>query len=185
MSSKGNEKTTKKTEASKSASKESDDMLPEYRFDYGKTRHIRFAGRREREDVTVTLHPVEGRCRTEGVKGMADMIKGYRFAEMSIQGRKHQKDVKIIDGRVFPGWWRREGHAVDVDDVQDVLEAAPEILVIGMGQAGRMEVSPDLRAILAQRGIELVAEPTEAAVATFNALFKAGKRVAGAFHLTC
>lgn len=116
---------------------------------------------------------------------MADMIEGYRFAEMSIQGRTHRKDVIIIDGRVYPGWWRREGHAVDVEDLQDVLEATPEVLVIGMGQAGRMEVMPDLREALARRGIELVAEPTAAAVASFNTLSKAGKRVAGAFHLTC
>jgi len=47
----------KKTEASKPASKESDDMLTEYKFDYGKARPNRFACRIQKEDVTVTLDP--------------------------------------------------------------------------------------------------------------------------------
>ena len=47
----------KKTEASKSTGKESNDMLPEYKFNYSKARPIRFATRIQEEDVTVTLDP--------------------------------------------------------------------------------------------------------------------------------
>ncbi|MFZ2444809.1 MAG: hypothetical protein WAW37_00485 [Syntrophobacteraceae bacterium] len=47
----------KKTEASKPAGREPDDMLPEYRFDYKKARPNRFAGRIEKEGMTVTLDP--------------------------------------------------------------------------------------------------------------------------------
>jgi hypothetical protein len=56
---KGNEKTMKKKQASKSTSKKSDnDMLSEYIFDYSKARPNRFATRIQKEDVvTVTLDP--------------------------------------------------------------------------------------------------------------------------------
>jgi hypothetical protein len=47
----------KKTGASKPTSKESDGMLPEYKFDYSKARPNRFASRVEKEDMTVTLDP--------------------------------------------------------------------------------------------------------------------------------
>ncbi len=47
----------KKTEASKPTSKDSDDMLSEYKFDYGKARPNRFASRIQEEDVTITLDP--------------------------------------------------------------------------------------------------------------------------------
>ena len=47
----------KKTGASKPTSKEADDMLPEYKFDYSKARPNRFASRIEQEDMTVTLDP--------------------------------------------------------------------------------------------------------------------------------
>ena len=45
----------KKTGASKPTSKESDDMLPEYQFDHSKARPNRFAGRIEKENMTVAL----------------------------------------------------------------------------------------------------------------------------------
>ena len=47
----------KKTEASRPTSKDSDDMLSEYEFDYGKARPNRFASRIQKEDVTITLDP--------------------------------------------------------------------------------------------------------------------------------
>ncbi len=47
----------KKTEASKPAGKESNDMLPEYKFNYSKARPNRFATRIQEDDVTVTLDP--------------------------------------------------------------------------------------------------------------------------------
>jgi hypothetical protein len=47
----------KKTEASKPTGKESNDMLPEYKFNYSKARPNRFATQIQEEDVTVTLDP--------------------------------------------------------------------------------------------------------------------------------
>lgn len=47
----------KKTEASKHIDKESDDMLSEYRFDYGKAQPNRFAASVEKDHVTVALDP--------------------------------------------------------------------------------------------------------------------------------
>jgi uncharacterized protein (DUF4415 family) len=47
----------KKTDASKPTSKEPDDMLSEYKFDYSKARPNRFANRVKKEDITVTLDP--------------------------------------------------------------------------------------------------------------------------------
>jgi hypothetical protein len=48
-----------------------------------------------------------------------------------------------------------------------------------------MKVSDELRERLAAIGTSLVDEPTPKAVETFNRLKKSGKKVAGAFHLTC
>ncbi len=47
----------KRTGASKPTSSESDDMLPEYEFDYRKARPNRFAGKIDRTGMTVTLDP--------------------------------------------------------------------------------------------------------------------------------
>lgn len=113
------------------------------------------------------------------------MIDGYRFGSMDIAGTTYQADLKIIGQQVIPHWWRKEGHKVFVEDILDILEAQPSVLVIGCGSPGMMKPSNEVRRVCADKGIELIHEPTEAAVRTFNALVKAGKKVAGAFHLTC
>ena len=82
-------------------------------------------------------------------------------------------------------WWRNEGHRVDTDDIADILTASPEVLVVGTGYAGFMEVSKSLHSALKDRNIKLIAQKTPQAVKTFNELHSQGKRVAAAFHLTC
>jgi uncharacterized protein (DUF4415 family) len=47
----------KKTEASEATETDADDMLAEYRFDYGKARPNRFASSMQKDHVTVTLDP--------------------------------------------------------------------------------------------------------------------------------
>jgi hypothetical protein len=47
----------KKTSSSKSNKNKSEDMLPEYRFDYSKAKPNRFAGRISKERVVVLLDP--------------------------------------------------------------------------------------------------------------------------------
>jgi hypothetical protein len=113
------------------------------------------------------------------------MIEHYRFGSMTIDGRQYQTDLKIIDGEVVADWWRREGHWADVGDVEDILSAKPDILVVGMGSPGRMNVAEQLRQLLADLRIRLVEEPTDEAIHTFNRFCEAGRKVAGAFHLTC
>jgi hypothetical protein len=57
--------------------------------------------------------------------------------------------------------------------------------VVGTGYSGLVKVLPEVEEALKERGIKLIAQSTREAYKTFNELLKAGKRVAGAFHLTC
>ncbi|HFC98539.1 MAG TPA: hypothetical protein ENJ40_08815 [Thermosulfurimonas dismutans] len=113
------------------------------------------------------------------------MIEAYRFGEMVIEGRAYRRDLKIIEGRVHPDWWRKEGHLLQPEDLEDVWAARPEILVVGTGASGVMRVDPRVKEKAASLGIELEAYPTSRAVERFNQLQAQGRRVAGAFHLTC
>lgn len=113
------------------------------------------------------------------------MIDSYQFGSMTIEGKKYQNDLKIIDGQVVSNWWRKEGHSVEEADVDDILSAKPDTFVVGMGDPGRMQVTGSLRSALADAGISLIEEPTASALQTFNRLKKQGKDVAAAFHLTC
>ena len=110
-----------------------------------------------------------------------------RYEERCIRGDSlnYCKDLKIIGDDVVENWWRNEGHRVDVGGVSDILAVTPEVLIVGTGYAGYMEVSKSLHTELENRSIKLIAQRTPRAVKTFNELHSQGKRVAAAFHLTC
>ena len=113
------------------------------------------------------------------------MIESYSFGGMKVMGENHRNDLKIIDKQIVGNWWRREGHALYAEDVDDILYSAVEMLVVGTGEYGGMKVTEEAAQAIAARGIKLVAVPTKEAVSVFNNLHAQGKRVAGAFHLTC
>lgn len=113
------------------------------------------------------------------------MIEKYTSGRIIINNKTYHQDLKIIQGQVVDNWWRKTGHQVDVNDMKDVLNASPNIIVIGTGYAENMRVSKDLTSEIRQRDIKLVAEDAYKAVQTFNDLFSKGKNVSGAFHLTC
>ena len=81
-------------------------------------------------------------------------------------------------------WWRRHGHQLMLEDMVSLLEAEPEVIVIGTGVYGRMLPAPGLEQALSERGIELVMVPTGEAISRFNDLH-ASRRTGGGFHLTC
>ncbi len=121
----------------------------------------------------------------ERLREKPHMIEDYQFGTMTVTGQKHSQDLKIVEGEILGGWWRKEGHSVHPEDVEDVLGVKPEFLVVGMGQPGLMQVTPELRSALADARVHLIELPTAQAVETFNELLRKGRKVAGAFHLTC
>ena len=80
-------------------------------------------------------------------------------------------------------WWRRDGHALILDDLVEVLDELPSHLVVGTGADGRLR--PDSGAVrqLQERGVTVEALPTGQAVRRFAELDPAG--AAAALHLTC
>ena len=113
------------------------------------------------------------------------MIQDYRFGEIVIDGRRYREDVLVFPTRVLPRWWRKEGHLLQLEDLKELLAERPEALVVGTGAYGGMRVTEEASQAIQGQGINLVAVPTKEAVSIFNSLHAKGKRVAGAFHLTC
>lgn len=111
-------------------------------------------------------------------------IEAYEFGTITIDGTAYRRDLKIVGGKVKPDWWRKEGHNLLIVDIEDILEARPDVLVVGQGDPGLMEVSGEVKTRLRRLGIELIARPTRQASEAFNAL-PSGKSRAFAAHLTC
>jgi len=111
-------------------------------------------------------------------------IESYSFGEILIDGQVYDQDVIILPDRVLRGWWRKQGHLLQPDDLDAVFEAAPDLLVVGQGAYGRMQVASGTRRALQAAGIELLAFRTEEACRTYN-VQRELETVAAALHLTC
>ncbi|MHC4424064.1 MAG: MTH938/NDUFAF3 family protein [Planctomycetota bacterium] len=113
------------------------------------------------------------------------MIDKFSFGTITVDSQIYNNDIKIIKGKVVPDWWRTSGHTVDLDDVQDILQAGPDIVVIGKGDPGHMRITDTLKEYTAAHGIKLIVENTSEASKTFNHLCREGRNVAGGFHVGC
>ena len=113
------------------------------------------------------------------------MISGFSFGRIVVNGMIYNNDIKIVSGNLVPDWWRRSGHSVEIEDIQDILDSSTDIIVIGKGQPGYMNTSDTLRQYLQQNHFRLIQEPTSDAIQTFNLLMSEGKRVSGGFHVGC
>ncbi len=113
------------------------------------------------------------------------MITDFSFGRIVANGQTYNTDIKIVRDTLVPDWWRKNGHTVEIEDMQDALNTELEILVIGKGQPGYMQAANTLRQHLAEKNIKLIEEPTARAIETFNRLYNEGKKVAGGFHVGC
>lgn len=111
-------------------------------------------------------------------------IEHYSFGKITIDGKTYTSDVIIYPDRIDSSWWRKEGHSLHIADLVEVVNAKPEILVVGTGYSGLMVVPEETISYLKSRGIEVHVARTEKAVKLFNDLQK-NKRVIAALHLTC
>ena len=112
------------------------------------------------------------------------IIKSYSFGQMIIDDKKYTSDLIIFPDRIKDSWWRKRGHALCREDIEEILSEKPEVLIIGTGFYGIMKVHDDLKKFIREQGIELYVEKTKKAVTLFNKMFRLKKTV-GAFHLTC
>jgi hypothetical protein len=110
-------------------------------------------------------------------------IEEYRFGRVVVDGEEHTRDVIVLPCRTVPGWWRREGHSLVLDDLEDVLGELPERLLVGTGAYGRMKPDPGALEELRRRGVTVEVLPTAEAVRRYGELDPA--RTAAALHLTC
>ncbi|MCK4987631.1 MAG: hypothetical protein KAS40_18995 [Desulfobacterales bacterium] len=113
------------------------------------------------------------------------MITDFSFGKIVVNGKTYSDDIKIVRGQVISDWWRKRGHRVDVEDVADILESRPDIVVIGKGSPGLMKSSSSLRDYLNGNNVELIEKKTAKAIEVFNKLYQEGKRVAAGFHISC
>jgi hypothetical protein len=114
------------------------------------------------------------------------MITSYSFGCMIINSKPYLKDLILLpDGTILHPWWRKAGHTLSLTDIQEIITAAPDILIIGTGSPGMMQPEQTLSDELESRSIATKVMPTKEAAEEYNTLHEQGRNVAACFHLTC
>ena len=113
------------------------------------------------------------------------MIDSYGFGHITINGKRYTNDVIVFPDRVEDKWWRKEGHRLQIEDIEAVVKEKPEVLVVGTGYYGLMKVSAETVEFLKSKGVKLIAQKTRDACTMYNRLVESRKKVIAALHLTC
>jgi len=109
-------------------------------------------------------------------------VEHFQFGEIIINNKTYKKDLIIFPGVVMENWWRRDGHAVCLKDIQEILTRRPEVVIFGAGTQSRMVIEPAVEDELKNFGIIFHVFDTNKAVNIYNAY---GDRAVAALHLTC
>jgi hypothetical protein len=122
-------------------------------------------------------------------------IQAFSWGRFVVSGQEHAKvggakvgkgkDIFLV-GRKVRKWKEREGHTLTRAMVERALGRGVEVLVIGNGVYGRVQVGPEVIAHLEAGGIsEVHVLGTPDACKLYNELHRAGRRVALLAHGTC
>lgn len=112
------------------------------------------------------------------------MIEHCEFGLIRIDGGEYRQDILIIENNVKE-WHGPEGHNVYPKDMGDLIKDKPQIIIIGTGFNGLMQVPEKTIKFILNKGIELSTAATPEAAEKFNQSLKENLRVAAGFYITC
>ncbi len=116
---------------------------------------------------------------------ISNVIEDYSFGRIELRGKTYTSDVIIYPDHIDGGWWRKQGHLLCLDDLEDIIAARPHVLVIGTGAQGMMRVADEVPKQMSELGIELKVARTGKACKLYNRLAQQQKSAVAALHLTC
>jgi hypothetical protein len=117
------------------------------------------------------------------------MVHRHAWGSVEVEGVGTLRDAKLWPGGAR-GWdWNETGTqhrpGVQPADLVELLEHAPDIVVLSRGRQLRLETSPAALSLLEEHDITVVRDETSAAIEEYNRLAAEGRRVAALFHSTC
>lgn len=118
---------------------------------------------------------------------MSHIINEYKFGHIIIDSKKYSSDLKIFPDKIEAKWMRAKGHSLSISDIDDLLSFSPNILIIGTGSYGMMQVPESIKIKIQGFVKELIIEKTGDACMIYNKLMKSQNTndIFAALHLTC
>ena len=116
-------------------------------------------------------------------------IEGFKFGSIVIGGKRYGRDVLMLpDGTVKQrkgGFWKFGSHVIKKAEIEELVKASPEVVIIGTGTSAVARLAPDAEIPAREAAIELAVLPSKEAVERLNRLVEQGKRVSALIHITC
>lgn len=111
------------------------------------------------------------------------IINSTKFGNIVVNNKNYNKDIKILpSGEVLNRWGPKGSHLICLEELNEILNQEPSVIVIGTGQEKLVELETDAKKQIQEKNIKLIIESTPKAIISFN---KLNEKKAGLFHLTC
>ena len=112
------------------------------------------------------------------------MIDRFEFGAIVIDGQTYESDVIIFPDGAVEQWQRKDEHVLRPQDLDKIIKAEAEAVIIGLGTVGNLRVRPRAEKRLQEAGIEVMAYKTNKACGTYREL-RNQRKVAAVLHITC
>ncbi len=116
-------------------------------------------------------------------------IEAAAFGSIFIEGREIGNDVILtLDGAILKRKKKLSkkvygtSHTISRREVRFIYEKGAELLIIGTGRYGRVELSDEAMRYLKKKGCRVKLEATHEAIHSWN---RAGEKTIALFHVTC
>jgi len=116
-------------------------------------------------------------------------IESTTFGSITIDGKTYNHDVIVrLSGEVVKRKKRMSkkyygtSHILSKDEAKFVFEKGCDVIIIGSGQEGNVRLSPEAEDYFAKKGCEVLLQPTQKAIRSFN---RSAKRKIALMHVTC
>jgi uncharacterized protein len=107
---------------------------------------------------------------------------GYGLGFVMVNGIRYDKSLVVLPDTILEDWVPSSLEALTANDLQQIMEFRPEILLLGTGTVQRFPSRPILQALVqAQIGLEVM--DNSAACRTYNVLAGEDRRVAAALMM--
>ena len=110
------------------------------------------------------------------------MIESISLGKLLFKGKVSRSDTIVYSDHMNTKWWIAGRTIIEPGDLEEVIQAEPEVVVVGLGFMMPLSISDAAVAALEEKGIEVHVEKAEKAAELFNE-FTPKKKTIGLFHL--
>jgi len=128
----------------------------------------------------IVIHPVKSRAAGSRQGGIFNGVNNKKYHQVLIVGdkieeRDREKLRKLFDTSHKIGDW----------EIEKLISNNPEIIVIGTGQDGAMEIDNETLKKLQVNGAEIIFDSTPKAIEIYNEQIKHNNKTNALIHTTC